>query len=244
MIATAFLALEGASTVEEVVGAARSLEAAGVAAVGLLDAQDTGLGATPFESTTLAARVAAATSSIGVIASDSALYSFPYHSARRLATLDHLAAGRSGWLVRSRTGADEGSAYAWRSTTGRGEELHRATEYIEIERELWGSWEDGSQWPDKAAGVFKDDSRIHRIEYRSTSFRVSGPLDTPPTPQGRPVILTFVTTVDEARALTPYVDVAILAPADGVALDDLAAVVASAAEAAGARVLRLAGGAT
>jgi alkanesulfonate monooxygenase SsuD/methylene tetrahydromethanopterin reductase-like flavin-dependent oxidoreductase (luciferase family) len=243
MIVSAFLALTGEATLDQVVGTAQRLESAGVAAIGLLDGADTGLGPTPFESTTIAARVAAATSTIGVVATDSALYSFPFHSARRLATLDHLSAGRSGWLMRTSPGAGEATAYDWRSTLGRGEELHRATEYAEIERELWDSWEDGAQWPDKAAGDFKDDSRIHPINYRSTSFRVAGPLDTPPTPQRRPVIFTRMSTLEEAGILTPYVDVAIIAPAQPLTATQLATAVSEAAQAAATPVTLLVAGA-
>ncbi|MCM0621133.1 LLM class flavin-dependent oxidoreductase [Nocardioides bruguierae] len=242
MIVATFLTLTGDTTLEQVVGTSQRLEQAGASSVGLLDGADTGLGPTPFESTTLAARVAAVTSTIGVVATDSALYGFPYHSARRLATLDHLAAGRSGWLLRHSTGAEEAAAYEWRSTLGRADELHRANEYVEIGLELWDSWEDGAQWPDKESGDFKDDSRIHPINYRSTSFRVAGPLDTPPSPQQRPVIFAQVGTLEEARYLTVSADVVVLAPEAGTDLAELAGTVRAAAEAAGSPVTLLVAG--
>lgn len=227
MIVSAFLALSGDTSLEQVVDGARALESAGVAAVGLLDAADTGGGTSLFESTTLAARIATQTSTIGVVASNSSLYGFPYHTARRLATLDHLAGGRSGWLMRTGSSRYEATAYEWRSVAGRGEELHRSTEYAEIARELWASWEDGAQLPDKAAGNFKDDSRIHPINYRSTSFRVAGPLDVPPSPQRRPVLFAEITTWQEAIQLNSYVDVAILAATQAETVASLAEAVAA-----------------
>ncbi|SMH49499.1 Luciferase-like monooxygenase [Rathayibacter oskolensis] len=213
MIVTAVLALDHGTTLDETVAAVTALERAGVAAVTVLDAADSS-GVTPFESTTLAAHLAMTTSTIGIVAANSALYGFPYHAARRLATLDHLAAGRSGWMLRTATGVDEESAYDWRSTLGPAEELHRATEYAEIALELWASWEDGSQWPDVVTGDFKDDARIHPIDYRSTSFRVAGPLDVPPSPARRPVLFGGVRTEHEAVALRPVVDVAIVVARD------------------------------
>ncbi|GAA0935417.1 LLM class flavin-dependent oxidoreductase [Pseudonocardia zijingensis] len=209
MIVTAQLALGPDSTLPAVEGAARGLEAAGVAAVCVLDAADTGA-VSPFESTTLCGRLASTTSEIGLVAAGSALYGFPYHLARRLATVDHFSDGRSGWMLRTGTATSEVSAYDWRSTLGRTAELHRAAEYTEIALELWNSWEDGAQYPDKATGDYKDDSRIHAIAYRSLAFRVEGPLDVPPSPQRRPVLLAEVGTAEEAAYLAPVVDVALV----------------------------------
>ncbi|MCF7549618.1 LLM class flavin-dependent oxidoreductase [Pseudonocardia sp. WMMC193] len=208
MITIVQLALRPDDTLAGVESAVAALEAAGVAAVCVLDGADTGE-ATAFESTTLCGRLASTTSEIGLVASNSALYGFPYHLARRLATVDHFSDGRSGWLLRTRTAADEAAAYDWRSTGGRGVELHRAAEYAEIALELWDSWEDGAQYPDKASGDYKDDARIHRIDYRSLAFRVEGPLDVPPSPQRRPVLFARFDEAAEA-ALLPSVDVAIV----------------------------------
>jgi alkanesulfonate monooxygenase SsuD/methylene tetrahydromethanopterin reductase-like flavin-dependent oxidoreductase (luciferase family) len=210
MIVSVQLALRPEDTLADVEAAVRGLESAGVAAVALLDAADTGA-PTPFESTTLCGRLAATTSEIGLVAANSALYGFPYHLARRLATVDHFSDGRAGWLLRSGTGAGEATAYDWRSTRGRAAELHRAGEYAEIALELWDSWEEGAQYPDKATGDYKDDARIHRIDYRSLAFRVEGPLDVPPSPQRRAVVVAAPTTADEVAHLAPAADVA-LAP--------------------------------
>ncbi|MFC5951530.1 hypothetical protein ACFQH9_25015 [Pseudonocardia lutea] len=209
MIITAQLALGPDSTLPAVESAVRGLEAAGVAAVCVLDAADTGA-VSSFESTTLCGRLASTTSAIGLVAGNSALYGFPYHLARRLASVDHFCDGRSGWLLRTGTAASEQSAYDWRSSRGRAAELHRAAEYVEIALELWDSWEDGAQYPDKVTGDYKDDSRIHAIDYRSLAFRVEGPLDVPPSPQRRPVLVAEVGTADEATYLAPAVDVALV----------------------------------
>jgi alkanesulfonate monooxygenase SsuD/methylene tetrahydromethanopterin reductase-like flavin-dependent oxidoreductase (luciferase family) len=226
MIVSAFLCLTPDTTLKQVVDAACSLEAAGVAAVALLDSADTNTAPSCFESTTLAAAIAVQTATIGVVATNSALYGFPYHGARRLATIDHLSCGRAGWLLRTTPGAQEATAYEWRSVAGRGEELHRSTEYAEIALELWDSWEDGAQWPDKTTGIYKDDSRIHPIDYRSTSFRVAGPLDVPPSPQRRPVLFAEIATTEEALHLSRYIDVAVIVARDGTSATALATAVA------------------
>ncbi|GAA1397696.1 hypothetical protein GCM10009613_50720 [Pseudonocardia kongjuensis] len=235
MIVTAFLAPDpGRAGPDTVLAAARDLERAGAHAVGLLDGADAaaagtaggpdGAAAAPssaFESSTLAARVAVETSRIGVVATGSALYGFPYHAARRLATLDHLAGGRSGWLMRTRTAPSERAAYRWRAGAGRGEELYRAGEFAEIALELWDGWEDGAQWPDRDSGDFKDDDRIRPIGYRSTAFRVDGPLDVPPSPQRRPVLFAEVSGPADVHHLAGPADVVLVGAADPDAARDL-----------------------
>jgi hypothetical protein len=59
-------------------------------------------------------------------------------------------------------------------------------------------------------GDYKDDSRIHAIDYRSLAFRVEGPLDVPPSPQRRPLLVAEVGTAEEAGYLSPAVDVALV----------------------------------
>ncbi|MFW0786061.1 LLM class flavin-dependent oxidoreductase [Gordonia sp. CPCC 206044] len=222
MFISVFVRPMSSTTVTEGLDLANSLEAAGAASVCFLDPHDGEDRFLTFESTTMAGAVAARTDTIGVVAENSSLFGFPYHSARRLATIDHMSRGRSGWLMRTAPSSSESGAYEWRSAAGRGEELHRSTEYAEIALELWNSWEDGAQQPDKQSGAFKDDSRIRPIDYRSTSFRVAGPLDVPPSPQGRPVLFAEVSSKDEAVYLSRYVDVAIVIAEDDAAVTELA----------------------
>lgn len=216
MIVTAFLEPDPRAGLDDVLGAARALDGAGVHGIGLLDSADTDGTVAPsaFESTTLAARIAMETSSIGVIAANSALYGFPYHAARRLATLDHVAGGRTGWLLRTRTAPAERAAFRWQAGAGRGEELCRAAEFARIALDLWDSWEDGAQYPDQAGGDFTDDARIHPVDYRSVAFRVAGPLDTPPSPQRRPVLFAEIADAEEAHHLAGPADVAVVVAPD------------------------------
>ncbi|MFT4264685.1 MAG: LLM class flavin-dependent oxidoreductase [Nocardioides sp.] len=221
----ALLTIGPADTASGLVAAAGTLRDAGVDGVGFLDAQDLGTPVAALESSTLATLVGLTVPGIGVIGSQSGLYGYPFHTARRFATLDHLSAGWSGWLLRTGSAGSEASALDRQAGSGADGGLARAGEHAEIGYRLWDSWEDGAQWPDKESGNFKDDSRIHAIDYASDRFQVEGPLDVPPSPQHRPVVLALVSSPDQVAALGPWIDVAVVLAPDEDAAVELAAAV-------------------
>ncbi|MCI2422615.1 LLM class flavin-dependent oxidoreductase [Saccharopolyspora sp. K220] len=186
--------------------AVTSLEDAGVTAVVLAPAEPDSVAT--FEPLTLAGALARATSTIGLIAADSALFGHPYNTARRLATLDHLTSGRSGWLVvpaadpaaEARYGLVVGDASA---------RIARATEFAEVVRALWECWEPGAEVPDKTKGDYQDDTRVHPIEHRSTHYTVRGPLDVPRCPQGKPVVVQAVQAPDELPLACRFAEVVV-----------------------------------
>jgi FMN-dependent oxidoreductase (nitrilotriacetate monooxygenase family) len=65
----------------------------------------------------------------------------------------------------------------------------RATEFTEVVKALWNSWDDDAFVGDKAGGRFVDPSKVHAIAHRGEHFTVQGPLNLPRTPQGQPVIV-------------------------------------------------------
>jgi alkanesulfonate monooxygenase SsuD/methylene tetrahydromethanopterin reductase-like flavin-dependent oxidoreductase (luciferase family) len=42
---------------------------------------------------------------------------------------------------------------------------------------------------DKASGIYFDPDKLHALDHQGVLFSVKGPLNTPPSPQGRPVIV-------------------------------------------------------
>jgi hypothetical protein len=52
---------------------------------------------------------------------------------------------------------------------------------------LWDSWEDGALVADPVSGIFADDALIHPVGHVGQHFSVLGALNTPRSPQGRPV---------------------------------------------------------
>lgn len=113
----------------------------------------------------------------------------PYTFARRLSTLDHLTGGRLGWNIV--TGYLD-SAHRGRGDKALPEHDRRydyAEEYLEVLYKLWeASWEDGAVRRDRAARVFADPSRIHRVAHHGEFLDVEGYHLAEPSPQRTPVL--------------------------------------------------------
>ena len=54
---------------------------------------------------------------------------------------------------------------------------------------LWDSVEPDAMLWDHASGVVGDPAKVHTVEHAGRYFKTRGPLNTPPSPQGRPVLL-------------------------------------------------------
>ena len=131
--------------------------------------------------------IAAATSRIGLIATASTSYMEPYNLARLFASLDHLSGGRAGWNIVT-TGAPEAARnFGLDEHPPHASRYARADEFVEVVSALWDSWEDDALVIDPDSGIFADDAKIHPIQHAGQWLRVQGPLNTPRSPQGRPV---------------------------------------------------------
>jgi FMN-dependent oxidoreductase (nitrilotriacetate monooxygenase family) len=64
-----------------------------------------------------------------------------------------------------------------------------ADEYLELVCQLWDSWERDAVVLDRASNTYADASKVHTIDFEGKYFKCRGPLNTVPSPQGRP---TFV----------------------------------------------------
>lgn len=136
---------------------------------------------------TLAA-MAGATSRIGLVGSYSTTFHHPYGIARSFASLDHLSGGRVGWNVVTSRNKPEGRNHGFTDLPDRETRYARALEAVEVVTALWDSWEPGALVLDPATGVAVDRDLIKPIDYVGEHYSVAGPLQLPPSPQGRPLI--------------------------------------------------------
>jgi FMN-dependent oxidoreductase (nitrilotriacetate monooxygenase family) len=128
--------------------------------------------------------IAAVTEKIGVIASASTMFNEPYNIARQFSTLDHISNGRTGWNVVTTYLNDAALNYGLARLPPREERYARAEEFVEVVKMLWDGW-------DYAAVCRPDDSTLRQprpIDHAGPYFTVRGPLQSPRTPQQRPVI--------------------------------------------------------
>ncbi|WGW13254.1 NtaA/DmoA family FMN-dependent monooxygenase [Saxibacter everestensis] len=136
----------------------------------------------------VAAAMAAETEKLGLVITGSTLLEQPYAFARRMATLDHISAGRIGWNVVT-TGTAETAASAFGiPMVAHDERYNMADDFMEVVYKLWeGSWEPDAIERDKS-GRFADPAKVHRIEHEGPYFRSSGYGNTSYSPQGTPVL--------------------------------------------------------
>ncbi|MFH8869215.1 NtaA/DmoA family FMN-dependent monooxygenase [Streptomyces griseus] len=127
------------------------------------------------ESLTVLNALAAVTDRLGLAATVNATFNEPYELARRLATLDHLSAGRAAWNVVTSSDAFTGENFRRGGFLDRADRYTRAAEFVATARELWDSWTpDGESRPFAHVGP---------------QFTISGEFTVPRSPQGHPVVI-------------------------------------------------------
>lgn len=141
-----------------------------------------------FEPITILSALAAVSTRIGLVGTLSTSYSEPFTVARQFGSLDVISGGRAGWNIV--TSPLEGSAlnYGKKEHPDHDKRYRIATEYLEVARGLWDSWEDDAFVRNKEAGVFFESSKLHTLNHEGEFFSVKGPLNIARSKQGHPVI--------------------------------------------------------
>ncbi|WP_336787229.1 LLM class flavin-dependent oxidoreductase [Paenibacillus sp. MMO-177] len=165
-----------------------------------------------FEPFTLLSALATTTKYIGLAGTESTTYNEPYHTARKLASLDHLSNGRAGWNVV--TSATDEEAYNFGRDTQMIHSLRyeRAREYVDIAKRLWDGWEEDAIVRDKKSGIYADESKVHYLEHTGKHFNVRGPLNVSRPPQGHPVIIQAGSSEDGKQLAAEIADVVFVTP--------------------------------
>ncbi|MGI5130037.1 LLM class flavin-dependent oxidoreductase [Pseudonocardia sp. CA-107938] len=65
----------------------------------------------------------------------------------------------------------------------------RAAETLDVVNALWDSWAPGALTAGPDGRAVLDRSRVRPIDHAGEFFSVAGPLNLPPLPQGRPVLI-------------------------------------------------------
>jgi FMN-dependent oxidoreductase (nitrilotriacetate monooxygenase family) len=136
----------------------------------------------------LLSALAMSTRRIGLAATSSTTYGEPFHVARAFATLDHLSNGRAAWNVVTTSYARSAANFG-REHPPHDERYAVATEFVDVVRGLWDTWEDGAVVMDKASGRFLDPAKLHTLDHEGKYFSVKGPLNTSRPPQGHPILI-------------------------------------------------------
>lgn len=135
----------------------------------------------------LAAVLAANTRHLGIVATMSTLGYPPFLLARAACTIDHIAGGRFGWNIV--TSGEEAAAQNFGLDKLPEHDLRydMADEYVEVVNRLFGSWEPDAVVMDRATSTYADGKKVSTIDFVGKYYKCRGPLNTAPSPQGRPI---------------------------------------------------------
>jgi FMN-dependent oxidoreductase (nitrilotriacetate monooxygenase family) len=143
-----------------------------------------------FEPLTLTAALASITSRIGLVATVNTNFEQPYALARRFASLDHISGGRIGWNIVSSLGEGALSSFGVEQPLSHAERYERASEFVDVARALWDSWEDDAfEHADQESGIYLDPNDVHPVRHEGKYFRINTVLDTARPIQGHPVFV-------------------------------------------------------
>ena len=144
------------------------------------------MGLEPF---TLLSALAGVTSHLGLACTAATTWNQPYTVARMFASLDHISGGRAAWNVVTGRNAEDAFNFSRDKHVEHKERYERASEFVDVVKGLWDSFEDDAVLHDTANGRFFDPKKMHLLNHRGKFFSVKGPLSVARPPQGHPVVV-------------------------------------------------------
>jgi len=141
-----------------------------------------------FEPLTLIGALTQVTSHIGLVGTVNTNTNIPYNLARQLSSLDHLSGGRVGWNIVSSLQESAIKSFGIKDQLDHDERYERASEFVELTRSLWNSWDDDAfDHPDKESGQFYNPAAGHAVHHHGKYFDADTLLDIARPLQGQPV---------------------------------------------------------
>ncbi len=163
----------------------------------------------------LAALIGAATSRLGVVATMSTLAYPPFLLARLAATMNHICNGRFGWNIVTTSAEDTAENFGV-TLPPREQRYDMADEYVSLVCKLLEAWEPDSVIVNEDKGVYADHTKVHAVNFEGKFFKSKGPLNTAPSPHGRPVFVQAGGS-PRGRVFAAQTADSVIATANGVA---------------------------
>ena len=113
----------------------------------------------------------------------------PYYVARLMNSLDHITAGRIAMNVVTSTRLADAANFGFDALMEHGARYERLEEFVHVCKALWDSVAPDAMLWDHATGRVGDPAKVKPIDHDGRFFKVRGPLNTPPSPQGRPICI-------------------------------------------------------
>ncbi|MBK17311.1 MAG: nitrilotriacetate monooxygenase [Rhodospirillaceae bacterium] len=142
-----------------------------------------------IEPYTLLTALAAHTSRIGLVCTKSTSFDAPYTVARMFASLDLISGGRSGVNIVTTGNPRAALNYSQEKHLAKSDRYEIADEFVDVLIGLWDSWSQDAFIRHKESSTYFEWDGMHVLNHKGKHFQVEGPLNVPPSPQGRPLIV-------------------------------------------------------
>jgi FMN-dependent oxidoreductase (nitrilotriacetate monooxygenase family) len=113
----------------------------------------------------------------------------PYYVARLLNSLDHITNGRVAFNVITSTRRADAANFGFDELMEHAARYDRMDEFMQVCRALWDSVAPDAMVWNHETGQVGDPTKVRAIDHVGKYFKVKGPLNTPPSPQGHPPII-------------------------------------------------------
>ncbi len=133
--------------------------------------------------------MARVTQHIGYGLTYSSTFMHPYYMARLMNSLDHVTNGRIAMNLVASTRMSDAANYGFDQLMEHNSRYDRMEEFVDVCRKLWDATESDAMLWDTATGRVGDPAKVQDMVHAGRFFKVQGPLNTPPSPQGRPVLI-------------------------------------------------------
>ena len=133
--------------------------------------------------------MARVTRHIGFGLTYSSTFMHPYYMARLMNSLDHVTGGRIAMNLVTSTRKSDAANFGFDELMEHNSRYERMEEFTDVCRLLWDSAEPDAMLWDYETGRVSDPAKVHTVKHVGRFFKVEGALNTPPSPQGRPVII-------------------------------------------------------
>jgi FMN-dependent oxidoreductase (nitrilotriacetate monooxygenase family) len=129
------------------------------------------------------------TSRIGFGLTYSSTFMHPYYMARLMNSLDHVTGGRIAMNLVTSTRKSDAANFGFDELMEHNSRYERMEEFTDVCRALWDSAEPDAMLWDYETGRVGNPDKVHPVKHEGRFFKVEGALNTPPSPQGRPIII-------------------------------------------------------
>ncbi len=119
----------------------------------------------------------------------SSTFMHPYYTARLMNSLDHVTGGRIAMNLVTSTRPADARNFGFDQLMEHEARYDRMEEFTDVCRKLWDATEPDAMLWDRDTGRVGDPAKVHAMRHEGRFFKVEGPLNTPPSPQGRPVLI-------------------------------------------------------